>query len=195
MELRRAEVGEMRSEAGKPRFLAPSLLAAALLAAVALAPSGAEAGSGGTTVPPPPPPHGSRAKIVDGLAVAPNDAPGRVVKAIDAANRIAKGHPYCWGGGHQAWKSNCYDCSGAVSYALHGAGLLETPMASGDLMSWGRPGRGAWISVYANEHHTFMTIAGLRFDTADTLGGGPGWAKDMGTYEKPKAFSVRQPGA
>ena len=72
--------------------------------------------------------------------------------------------------------------------------MLDTPLASGDLEAWGRPGQGAWITVYANKHHAFMVIAGLRFDTADTLGGGPGWAADMGSYEKPKSFTLRQPG-
>jgi cell wall-associated NlpC family hydrolase len=129
------------------------------------------------------------------LAVAPSDAPQKVVAAIAAANRIANGHPYCWGGGHQSWKSSCYDCSGAVSYALHGAGLLDTPLTSGDLERWGRSGQGAWITVYANPQHAFMVIAGLRFDTADTLGNGPGWAADMGSYEQPKSFTVRSPAA
>ena len=164
-----------------------------ILCASVLVPAGANAGSGGTGLPPPPTPRGGHAKLVNGLAVAPRSAPQRVVRAIDAANRIAKGHPYCLGGGHQGWKSSCYDCSGAVSYALHGAGLLDYPLDSTGLESWGRRGDDRWITVYANAGHAFMVIAGLRFDTADTLGGGPGWAADMGSYEDPSKFKVRHP--
>jgi hypothetical protein len=165
----------------------------ALLGLLTLAPAGALAGSGGTGLPPPPTPRGGHAKLVDGLAVAPRRAPTRVVRAIDAANHIAKGHPYCLGGGHQDWKSSCYDCSGAVSYALHGAGLLHYPLDSTGLGRWGKRGEDRWITVYANRGHAFMVIAGLRFDTADTLGGGPGWAPDMGSYENPKSFKIRRP--
>src|SRR5437763_13544458 len=141
-----------------PRRLALLLLA---LCALALAPSGALAGSGGTTLPPPPAPHGGKAKLVGGLAVAPKGAPALVVRAIDAANHIATGHPYCLGGGHQDWKSRCYDCSGAVSYALHAAGLLDYPLDSTGLEKWGRAGESRWITVYANSGHAFMVIAGL----------------------------------
>src|SRR4051794_17943102 len=104
-----------------------SHLIAVVACSLAVAPAGAIAGSGGTTLPPPPTPRGGHAKLVGGLAIAPKRAPKRVVAAIDAANRIAEHHPYCLGGGHQAWRSRCYDCSGAVSYALHGAGLLDYP--------------------------------------------------------------------
>ncbi len=164
-----------------------------LLVASALVPAGALAGSGGTGLPPPPTPRGGQAKLVGGLAIAPRRAPQRVVSAVDAANHIAKGHPYCLGGGHRDWKSNCYDCSGAVSYALHAAGLLDHPLDSTGLESWGRAGADPWVTVYANQGHAFMVIAGLRFDTADTLGGGPGWAADMGGYENPKKFKIRGP--
>ena len=119
----------------------------------------------------------------------PKQAPQRVVEVIQAANRIAKGHPYCWGGGHQSFRSSCYDCSGSVSYALHGGGLVDRPHAA-DFARWADRGKGSWISVYANSGHVFMTVAGLRFDTADTPGQGPGWAKGMG-YETPSAFAVR----
>lgn len=162
----------------------------ALAAAAGLATATpASAGSGGTGIDPPPV-AGSKAKIVDGLAVAPKDAPQQVVDVIDAANQIAKGHPYCLGGGHAKWNSQCYDCSGAVSYALHGGGLLNHPLASSGFYGWGHRGRGSWISVYANGGHAFMTIAGLRFDTADTPGQGPGWASSMG-YENPRSFQKR----
>jgi hypothetical protein len=120
-----------------------------------------------------------RAKLVGGRAVAPASAPARVKRAIAAANRIAVGKPYCYGGGHGDWDSACYDCSGSVSYALgpRGAGLIQAPMASGGLARWGRPRRGRWISVYANGGHAYAVIAGLRFDTSMTAGRGPGWSR------------------
>jgi hypothetical protein len=120
-----------------------------------------------------------KARLVHGKAIAPSNAPARVVGVIDAANRIAKGRDYCYGGGHASFKSRCYDCSGSVSYALHGGHLLSRPMASGDLMHWGRGHRGKWITVYANAGHAYMTVAGLRFDTSMTRGTGPGWSKHM----------------
>ena len=162
------------------------------MAASALAATPALAGSGGTGTPPPPPPTvaGAKAKLKNGYAIAPRKAPRRVKRVIAAANKIAKGHDYCLGGGHQSWKSSCYDCSGSVSYALHGGHLIASPVPSGSLEKWGRSGRGRWIAVYANGGHAFMTVAGLRFDTSDTPGNGPGWAKGMG-YENPKSFVVR----
>ena len=167
-------------------------LATAALAVSALAASPALAGSGGTGATPPPPRTvaGAKAKLVDGYAIAPKSAPKRVKNVIAAANRIAKGHGYCLGGGHQSWKSKCYDCSGSVSYALHGGGLIGSPLPSGNLEKWGSKGRGRWIAVYANGGHAFMTVAGLRFDTSDTPGAGPGWAKGMG-WESPQSYAVR----
>ncbi len=85
---------------------------------------------------------------------------------IAAANQI-NGRPYVWGGGHVSWFTHGYDCSGAVGYALHGADLLEVTMVSGQLAAWGEAGIGRWITVYANSHHVFMVVAGLRFDTRD----------------------------
>ena len=116
----------------------------------------------------------------DGLhAVAPSDAQQQVKDAIAAANRIV-GKPYRYGGGHGKWEDSGYDCSGSVSYALHGAGLLDQPMASGDLESWGTSGKGAWITVYANGGHAYAVIAGLRLDTSgDASGTGPRWHTDM----------------
>jgi hypothetical protein len=120
-----------------------------------------------------------KARLVHGKAIAPSNAPARVVGVIDAANRIAKGTDYCYGGGHASFKSRCYDCSGSVSYALHGGHFLSRPMASGDLMHWGRGHRGKWITVFANSGHAYMTVAGLRFDTSMTRGTGPGWSRHM----------------
>jgi hypothetical protein len=168
---------------------------AAALTVAALAPPAALAGGGVPPVAPPPQPsgHAGKAKLVDGKAVAPRSAPRRVKRVIAAANRIAKGHGYCMGGGHQSWRSRCYDCSGAVSYALHAGGYLDYPMVSGDLAKWGARGKGHWISVYANKAHVFMMVAGRRFDTADTTGNGPGWAQDMGDWESSQHYAVRQP--
>jgi cell wall-associated NlpC family hydrolase len=154
---------------------------------VDIAPAGAVSGGTGLSDLPIP---GAKARIVNGLAVPPSSAPRRVVEVINAANRIAKGHPYCLGGGHGSFRSSCYDCSGSVSYALHGGGLLNYPQASSGFYGWGHKGRGSWITVYANGGHAFMTIAGLRFDTSDTPGQGPGWAKGMG-YENTRSFRKR----
>jgi len=116
------------------------------------------------------------AQLVDGRAIAPAGAPAAVKRTIAAANHI-DGRPYVWGGGHLSWLSRGYDCSGAVGYALHGAGLLEVTMVSGQLASWGEGGVGRWITVYANDDHVFMVVAGLRFDTRDAPAGvsGPRW--------------------
>jgi hypothetical protein len=121
----------------------------------------------------------SEARLQDGLAVAPTDAPNRVINAIEAANEIVKGHDYCMGGGHARWKSKCYDCSGTVSYALHGGGMLDSPLPSGSLEDWGEKGKGDWITVYANSGHAYAVIAGLRLDTSMTDGKGPGWSDEM----------------
>ncbi len=118
---------------------------------------------------------GSTAILLTGVALAPPDAPEAVQGAINAANTIV-GRPYVWGGGHGSFYDNSYDCSGAVSFALFGGGLIPRPLTSGDLMRWGEPGPGKWITVYANPGHTFTEIAGLRFDTVgDEQGTGPRW--------------------
>jgi cell wall-associated NlpC family hydrolase len=123
---------------------------------------------------------GSKATMAsDGLhAVAPADAPPEVQSAINAANKIV-GKPYKYGGGHGSWTDSGYDCSGTVSYALHGAGLLSRPMSSGEFGSWGVSGRGSWISVYYNSGHAYAVIAGLRLDTSGSGGRGPRWHTDM----------------
>jgi hypothetical protein len=131
------------------------------------------------------------ATLVDGRAVAPPYAPVAVKEAIAAANRI-DGRPYVWGGGHVRWATRGYDCSGAVGYVLHGAGMLDVTMVSGQLAGWGEAGIGRWISVYANAEHVYMTIAGLRFDTRDDLPGvsGPRWHQEM---VEPRGFVARHP--
>ena len=142
-------------------------------------------GSVSTTTPTPTAPSGTAQIRPNGKAIPPANAPRQVRKAIKAANRIHKRH-YIWGGGHRSFKSKGYDCSGAVSYVLHAAGLLRSPMASGPLMAWGVPGIGSWITVYANRTHAWMTVAGLRFDTSAageslSQGSGPRWRFNMRT--------------
>jgi peptidoglycan hydrolase-like protein with peptidoglycan-binding domain len=107
-------------------------------------------------------------------AVAPAGAPPAVQAAIAAANRITS-TPYRYGGGHRSFEDDAYDCSGAVSYALHGAGLLDTPEDSSQLMGYGDPGPGTWITVYARGSHAYVVIAGLRFDTSGSGEKGPRW--------------------
>jgi hypothetical protein len=150
-------------------------------------------GAGCTSIPP----GGQRtsytcgASLVDGRALAPAGAPAAVKQVIAAANHI-NGRPYVWGGGHVGWFTRGYDCSGAVGYALHGAGLLDVTMVSGQLASWGVGGVGRWITVYANAEHVYMAVAGLRFDTRDDLPGvsGPRW--HMAAVD-PTNFVARHP--
>jgi hypothetical protein len=105
----------------------------------------------------------------DGLAVTPPAAPAAVEAVIRGGNRVAHA-PYVYGGGHGTWFDTAYDCSGSVSFALASAGLLKRQMDSTSLEHWGRPGRGKWITVYANAGHAWMTVAGLRFDTSGRTG-------------------------
>jgi cell wall-associated NlpC family hydrolase len=117
----------------------------------------------------------STAILLSGVALPPSDAPEAVKNVINNANTIV-GRPYIWGGGHGSWYSHGYDCSGSVSFALFGGGLIPRPLTSGDLEGWGSPGPGKWITVYANAGHTFAEIAGLRWDTVgDAQGTGPRW--------------------
>ena len=112
-----------------------------------------------------------------GTAQPPPGAPAAVGLVMAAGNAIA-GLPYLYGGGHAGFKDTAYDCSGSVSYALAAAGLVSSPMASGPFMSWGDPGPGQWITVYANAGHAFMIVAGWRFDTSALSGGGTRWTRD-----------------
>jgi cell wall-associated NlpC family hydrolase len=126
-----------------------------------------------TTVP------GLRARILaDGYAAAPSDAPPAVQEAIWSANQLI-GLPYEYGGGHGSFISSGYDCSGTVSFALHGGGMLSAPLDSGQFIDWEAPGIGRWVTVYANGGHAFVDIAGIRLDTStagDPGGGqGPRW--------------------
>jgi cell wall-associated NlpC family hydrolase len=121
------------------------------------------------------------AVLAHGVATAPSGAPVAVRAAIAAANHL-RHKPYVWGGGHASWRARGYDCSGAVSYVLHTAGLLSFPEVSGALAHWGVQGEGTWITVYANKGHAFMVIAGLRFDTSGPGESGPRWRSDARWY-------------
>lgn len=115
------------------------------------------------------------ALLLNRTALSPPSAPDVIKGVISAANLIV-GQPYRLGGGHGSWQSKGYDCSGAVSYALAGGGLLQTPLTSGQFMSYGSPGPGRWLTIYANPGHVYAVIAGLRWDTVgDASGSGPRW--------------------
>lgn len=119
-------------------------------------------------------PAGTVTLNADGSASAPADAPAVIKAAVAAGNRI-RSTPYIWGGGHGSFSDRGYDCSGSVSYVLHAAGVLGSPLASGALMSWGAPGPGKWITIYSNPGHVWMTVGGLRFDTSGRSGTGSRW--------------------
>jgi hypothetical protein len=190
----------------RPRHLSLCALAALLCVAVILpgAASAQTASSNGGAAYVPPPPPAKRAKIANGIAVPPIGAPAPVKRAIAAANQIIT-KPYVYGGGHKPFSQIAkrldrgYDCSGAVSHALYGGGLLRSPLDSGSFMSWGERGPGQWITVYTNPGHAYIVIAGLRFDTSRgdrsapeelRSGTGPRWRK----YSRsPAGFRARHP--
>jgi hypothetical protein len=160
-----------------------------------------------TPTPPPAPQNitvpGSVAQLLpDGTAAAPADAPVQVQQAIWAANLI-QDKPYVYGGGHGEFEDDGYDCSGTVSYALHGAGLLDQALDSGSFMKWGEKGPGTWITVYTNPGHAYAVIAGLRLDTSaasvtrsntrkfkKALERGPRWRPTM---RSSRGFKARHP--
>jgi len=153
-----------------------------------------------TPVPTPPPapqnitvPGAIAQLLPDGTAAAPADAPPQVQQAIWAANLI-QDKPYVYGGGHGEFEDDGYDCSGTVSYALHGADLLRSPLDSSSFMKWGVRGPGTWMTIYTNPSHAFAVIAGLRLDTSaagDPTGGkGPRWRPVL---RSTKGFSARHP--
>jgi hypothetical protein len=159
--------------------------------------SPATSGGGASFMPPPPPP--AKGALINGRLIAPVSAPTRIKRVIAAANQIVE-KPYVYGGGHRpfrsGWLDRGYDCSGAVSHALHGGGFLLSPLPSGALMSWGRSGPGRWITVYAHGGHAYVVVAGYRFDTsmrdADAPGPstGPRWSR---TLRRSDAFVARHP--
>ncbi len=171
-----------------------AVLATALIAALPGPRAWAEPPGGVSAYTPRPTPDPAaptgRAILAGGRAIAPADAPASVKRVIAAANRI-RTRPYVWGGGHGRWWDRGYDCSGAVSYALHGGELLDSPLPSGPMTRWGRPGAGRWITVYANAGHAYAVIAGLRWDTSgNTSGTGPRWHPDMADS---RGFVARHP--
>jgi cell wall-associated NlpC family hydrolase len=136
------------------------------------------------------PVSGEKATLTrEGLAAAPASAPDAVKAVIEAGNRIATA-PYRYGGGHARWEDSGYDCSGSMSYALHGGGLLGRPRDSGEFMRYGLAGRGAWITVYANSGHSYMLVAGLRFDTSARRSSGSRWTDEM---RSPRGYRIRHP--
>ncbi len=174
---------------------APASTAAATTGGTAPPDSGADisATGGAQYTPPPPAPSPADtpgvARLQNGVAYAPAGAPLAVVRAIRAGNRIQT-KPYRYGGGHKAFRDTAYDCSGTVSFALHGGKLLKAPLNSGSLMKWGLAGKGTWITVYANPGHTYAVIAGLRLDTSGTGGRGPRWQL---AERDPAGFVARHP--
>jgi peptidoglycan hydrolase CwlO-like protein len=124
-----------------------------------------------------------------GMVQPPPGAPAAVAEVIAAGNAIAT-LPYIYGGGHASFHANGYDCSGSVSYALAAAGLVSSPMVSGQFETWGDPGAGRWITVYANAGHVWMEVAGWRFDTVALAAGGTRWAQGGGEFA---GFVVRHP--
>jgi cell wall-associated NlpC family hydrolase len=128
----------------------------------------------------------------DGLAVAPIGAPAAVQEVIAAGNEIAR-LPYRYGGGHMTYEDTAYDCSGSISYVFAAAHLLDHTVVSGDLENWGKAGPGKWITVFANAGHTFMYVAGLRFDTVALAETGSRWSDRSANEPDLKTFSVRHP--
>jgi len=125
-----------------------------------------------------------------GHAQTPIGAPDVIARIISGGNAIAK-FPYIWGGGHGSFVDSGYDCSGSVSYALAAAGLLEAPLVSGQFASWGSPGPGRWVTIYANDGHVFMYVAGLRFDTSGR--DGPFGSRWQTARRSLAGFEVRHP--
>ncbi|MGI8411567.1 MAG: hypothetical protein ACR2QA_03545 [Solirubrobacteraceae bacterium] len=139
--------------------------------------------------------QGDVAKVIDGLAYAPSRAPIQVQEAIWAGDAI-RHKPYIYGGGHGSFTDAGYDCSSSVSYVLHAAGLLSSPLDSGSFMSWGSRGLGKWITVYTNPSHAYVQIAGIRFDTSaqddpnPPPGTGPRWRPLVSDHS---GFMARHP--
>jgi len=126
----------------------------------------------------------------DGLAQAPADAPEVIQRIVSGANAIAH-FPYVYGGGHASFIDSAYDCSGSLSYAFAAGGILRRTMTSGELAGWGEPGQGKWITIFANDTHTFMYMGGLRFDTSGRAG--PLGSRWQTAPRSLAGFTVRHP--
>jgi cell wall-associated NlpC family hydrolase len=156
------------------------------------APAPPPPGAAGYSIPPlHPTVAGSVGVIRHGIAYAPALAPIQVQRAIWAADTLV-GKPYIFGGGHQSFRARGYDCSGTVSFALHGGGLLPAPLDSSDFMSWGESGKGAWITVYTNPGHAWAVIAGMRLDTSGPGPSGPRWRTQR---RSGRGYTARHPQA
>jgi hypothetical protein len=163
------------------------LMCAAILAAAAKAGLAASFPSSGPTTP------GNEARLTGTLALAPNNAPMSVKRAIWAANQL-RTKPYRYGGGHKTFHDSAYDCSGTISYALAGAGLVSIPMSSKEFRAYGSRGPGKWITVYARNGHSFAVIAGLRLDTTSPHNPSRRWApRWQATERMPRGFEARHP--
>jgi cell wall-associated NlpC family hydrolase len=148
-----------------------------------------ESSSAPAPVAPAAPPTGKAVVGSDGLATAPADAPPQVQAIIAAGNKIAT-KPYKYGGGHGQWEDTGYDCSGSMSYAFHGAGMLDEALDSTGFESWGEAGKGTWLTIYAKGDHAFMIVAGLRFDTSGRSDQGTRWQAAM---RSTSGYVVRHP--
>jgi len=136
---------------------------------------------------------GSQAALCGGIALAPAHAPLTVKRAIWAANQLHS-KPYRYGGGHASFDDGGYDCSGTISYALGGAGLISSPMSSSDFRRYGQRGQGRWITVYTRNGHTFAVIAGLRLDTTPGDSSRYRWApRWQRIFRGPAGFEARHP--
>jgi cell wall-associated NlpC family hydrolase len=183
--LRRARQRQLDALEGRGQALADNL------ASISDQLQTSSSASGPTTSIPAPLAPGDRAQVLsNGDAAAPASAPAAVKAAIAAGNQINE-TPYVWGGGHGSFSSSGYDCSGAVSFVLNGGGFLSSPLDSTGLETWGSPGAGRWITVYANSGHAFAVIAGISWDTVgDVSGTGPRWHT---TTESTSGFIARHP--
>jgi len=174
-----AQLGARSADASKLQQLNSRLhrLEARAAAEAAAAAASGNAGVGGIRV------------DTGGMVQPPPGAPAAIAQVIAAGNAIAT-LPYIYGGGHASFQASGYDCSGSVSYALAAAGLVSSPMVSGQFETWGDPGPGKWITVYANADHVWMTVAGWRFDTVAQASSGTRWAQGGGEFD---GFIVRHP--
>ena len=157
-----------------------------LLAAASISHASSFPSSGPTT-------PGNAALLRNGLALAPANAPVSVKRAIWAANQL-RTKPYRYGGGHKKFDDNAYDCSGTVSYALAGGGLVNVPLSSKEFRAFGGRGPGKWITVYARNGHTFAVIAGLRLDTTSPHNPSRRWAPRWQPTDRTlSGFEARHP--
>ena len=163
---------------------------ARVIARLATRSQSAQESTGGSGYTAPPPNASGKATLQpDSTAVAPASAPQRVKDVIAAANKIID-KPYVYGGGHGSFEDSGYDCSGSVSYAMHGGSFVTQPLDSTGFMSWAHAGAGTWITTYANSGHVFAMIAGLRWDTSGSGGAGPRWHTDT---RSASGYTVRHP--